>query len=264
MKILVIGDVFGETGRRAISNVLPNLRQEKNIDFVIANAENVTDCKGLSFKHYEELMQSGVDFFTMGNHTWSHSDVYNLLKIKNNIIRPYNIVFDSEFSKYGVGTKIVYLNGKSIRITSLLGQSIRFKNLQLNPFNQLDEIIKHSDKTDFHIIDFHAESTSEKNALFYAFKGKVSAIVGTHTHVQTADDKIKENTAYITDIGLTGPTEGVIGANGDHIVNRLRNLTDQFILHEAKGLFQFCAVILELDEKSKIVNNIERIFIYEE
>lgn len=264
MKILFIGDVFGETGRRAISTILPNLKIEKKINFVIANAENVTDCKGLSIEHYEELMNSGVDFFTMGNHTWSNYDVFNLLKTKNNIIRPYNISFDSEFSKYGTGTKIIYLDNISIRITNLLGQSVKFNNLQINPFTQLDNIIQHSDKTDFHIIDFHAESTSEKNALFYSFKGKVSAILGTHTHVQTADNRIRQNTAYITDIGLTGPSEGVIGAKGDFIVNKLRNLTNKFILHEEKGLFQFCAVILDLDEKNKIVNNIEKIFIYEE
>lgn len=262
MKILILGDVFAKLGRKAVQDILPNLKKEKNIDFVIANAENVTHCKGLILKHYNELMKYGIDFFTMGNHTWSKNDIYDLLQSKNNIIRPYNISNESEYSKFGVGTKLINISNSKIRITNLLGTTVHFKEKIDNPFNALDNIIKNDD-SDFHIIDFHAETTSEKNALFFDFKGKVSAILGTHSHVQTADERIRNNTAYITDIGMTGPSEGVIGAKGDVIVKKFRSIIDTgFKLEQQEGGYQFCCVILTLDEKNKIIEGIERIFIY--
>ncbi len=263
MKILMIGDVFARLGREAIKNELRNIREKENIDFVIANAENATHCKGIILKHYNELMSFGVDFFTMGNHTWNKNDIFDILQSKNNIIRPYNISKESSLSEFGEGTTVVKIKGFNVRITNLLGSSVFFKEKVNNPFHALDEIIA-KDKSDFHIIDFHAETTSEKNALFYDFKGKVTAICGTHSHVQTADERIRSNTAYITDIGMTGPSEGIIGAFGTPIVEKMRfpETIEGFKLEQQDGGYQFCAVIIDIDEKQKIPTSIKRIYIY--
>ncbi len=262
MKILFIGDIFGNTGIRAIKTILPNLKTKYKIDFTIANAENTTMCSGLCIHDYNELMKSGIDFFTMGNHTWKQEDIYELLN-KSNIIRPGNVCNDNKYNYYGVGSKVIYINNLSIRITNLLGNSVYFKKQQTNPFIYLNNLIENNDQTDFHIIDFHAETTSEKNALLYAFKGKVSAIFGTHTHIQTADNKIVNNTAYITDVGSTGSIEGIIGASAEEIINMYFNNQTNFQIKDAGGKFQFCGVILELDELKKIPIKLERIFIYE-
>lgn len=264
MKLLFIGDIFAQTGLRAIKALLPKIRFDHQIDFVIANAENATDCRGLCEKDYHELMNSGVDFFTMGNHTWNHSDIFQLLSTKNNIIRPANININHQFAKVGVGTKIICLKDLKIRITSLMGESIKFpNNLQTNPFFELHKIISDLDAVDFHLVDFHAESTGEKNALFFEFQGQLQAIVGTHTHVQTADNRIRNNTAYITDVGSTGPVDGVIGAKGKNITDKHKHLTTKLIVEEQGGLYQFCAVVIEFDSQNKKVKSIERILIYE-
>ena len=264
MKVLFIGDIFAKTGRRAVQTMLPKIKQEKQIDFVIANAENATHCKGLSAKNYYDLMSYGVDFFTMGNHTWSKKDIYEILETKSNIIRPLNIVNYHDFGQHGCGSREVNINGTTIRITNLMGASVRFNDLQTNPFFALQSIIDTKKPTDFHIVDFHAETTSEKNALFYEFQGKVSAILGTHTHIQTADNRIRNNTAYISDVGSTGPANGIIGGKAEVLIKRFKGEIERFMLEEEGGYFQFCAVILDLDEKNKIVKNIERVLIYEE
>ncbi|MDE6472923.1 MAG: TIGR00282 family metallophosphoesterase [Ureaplasma sp.] len=264
MRIMCIGDIFAKTGRRALRTELLALREKYNIDYVIANAENATHCKGLTVKHYNELMSYGVDFFTMGNHTWNREDVYELLKTKFNIIRPYNIRFDSNYSMYGVGSRIVNFNGIKIRITNLLGESVMFNNKQYSPFEAMDSILESKEECDLHIVDFHAETTSEKNAFFCLYQSKVSLIYGTHTHVQTADERIRENTAFITDVGMTGPSDGIIGAKIVNMIDKFKNNTGRFILEEQVGKYQFCAIIVDFDMKTKTPISIERIYKYEE
>ena len=262
MKILFIGDIFGKTGRRAIKEVLPTLKKQKNIDYVIGNAENTTHCRGLNINHYYELMSYGIDFFTMGNHTWRHNEIFTILDNEKNIIRPANIDINHKFGQIGVGSQIVYIKNIPVRITNLIGESIKMNNLQTNPFIFLNNLVANNEDI-IHIVDFHAETTSEKNALFYDFNGKVTAIFGTHTHIQTSDNKIKNNTAYITDVGSTGPENGVIGAKGANVVNKFKNLTEKFILEEEIGNYKFSAVILEINELTKKPVNLERILIYE-
>ncbi|MDE5617709.1 MAG: TIGR00282 family metallophosphoesterase [Ureaplasma sp.] len=264
MRILFIGDIFGKTGINAIKEILKKIKDENEIDFVIANAENATNCRGLSLEDYLTLNKYGVDFFTMGNHTWNNDDIYNLLITKANIIRPYNINFQDKFNQYGTGSKIIKIKNFNVRITNLLGNSIRFNNIQTNPFKALKEIINFDQlESDFHIVDFHSESTGEKNALFFEFKGKVSAILGTHTHIQTADERIRLGTAFITDIGSTGPSEGILGAKPENVIKYFKNEINHFIIQEDDySNFQFCAVVIDLDEKTKKANSIKRIFIY--
>lgn len=264
MKILFIGDVFAQTGQRAVKELLSKIKSDYHIDYTIANAENATGCRGLSKKDYQSLSDSGVDFFTMGNHTWNNQDIFELLSTKKNIIRPLNIAKEHCYCRSGVGSKILYVGDVKVRITSLIGESIKLRNVQItNPFIELQSLIANSDEVDFHIVDFHAETTSEKNALFYEFNGKVEAIVGTHTHIQTADNRIKNNTAFITDVGSTGPINGVIGAKGEFVVKKFLDNSNKFILEEEGGEYQFCGVVIEYNKLEKKVKSIERILIYE-
>lgn len=260
MKILCIGDIFAKTGRKALQERLMKVKEDNDVDLVIANCENATHCKGLIKKHYEILSSAGIDFFTMGNHTWSKDEIYELLKTKFNIIRPYNIVKSHDFNKYGVGTRIVNVKNKKVRITNLLGLSVYFNNLQTNPFFAMDEVLNEHEKADINIVDMHFETTSEKNAFFYDFKGKITCAFGTHTHVQTADERIEDGTAYITDVGMTGPHEGVIGASGSSIVKRFRNIKSPIRLEEQEGRWQFCYIIVEIDDNTNKAINIKRYF----
>lgn len=262
MNILFIGDIFGEVGKKAINAELDKIKKKYKIDFTIANAENTTLARGLNWNDYNELVSYGIDFFTMGNHTWHKEEIIQILDTRSNIIRPANIVDTEEISKHGIGTKLVNVKGKKIRITNLLGTTVHFKERQTNPFIKMNEILRKKD-WDIHIVDFHSETTSEKNAFFLNFKNRVSAIFGTHTHVQTNDHKIYNNTAYITDVGMTGPMYGVIGAKPDSIINMFKGESDRFRLEEQKGLYQFCAVVLTIDDKTNKPTYLKNIIIYE-
>lgn len=265
INILFIGDISGVMGKKAIKSEVNKLKKELNIDFVIANAENTTLGRGLNWVDYNFLCNNGVDFITMGNHTWHKNEIYEILEQKNNIIRPFNINPQFQQSKYGNGTFVVKIKNTTFRITNLLGSSIELNNLQSNPFIALEKIIflDEYEKTDFHIVDFHSETTSEKNAFFIEYKSKVSAILGTHTHVQTNDYKIVNNTAYITDVGMTGASDGVIGAQPDEIIEKFKGIKNYFKLIEQNTKYQFCAVLLKFDETKKTVYEIKPIYIYE-
>jgi metallophosphoesterase (TIGR00282 family) len=161
------------------------------------------------------------------------------------------------YDKYGVGTRVVKVKNKNIRITNLIGKTVYRFESSPNPFLALDSVVL-EDKSDIHIVDFHAEATGEKNALALDFDGKVSAVLGTHTHVQTADARIlKKGTAYITDAGMTGPFEGVIGAKPEVIIQKQRNDTT-FVLEVASGIYQISYVVLVFDDltnKCKSISN---------
>lgn len=261
MKILFIGDIFGKCGLIALENEIPTLVKEHNIDFIIANAENTSEARGLTYADYKRIIDSGVNFITMGNHTWHKKEIFNIFNQENNIIRPANIAGHEDVASWGIGSKEFKVKNKSLRVTNLIGTSILFNYQQTNPFVELDEILK-INQSDIHIIDFHAETTSEKNAFFLYFKGKVSAVLGTHTHVQTADFKIIDNTFYITDVGMTGPSDGIIGAKPDSIIAKFRGESERFRLEEQIGPYQFSAVILEFDDNN-LPKNITPILKYQ-
>ncbi len=262
MRILFIGDIFAKTGRRAVATELPNLRKDKKIDFVIANGENCTHGKGMIWKHYHELKDAGIDFFTMGNHTWAKPEIFEILKSQNDIIRPYNIKQMHEYAMCGVGSRVVTIKGKQVRITNLLGQTVACWDIQTNPFVALQEIIKNDD-SDIHFVDMHTETTSEKNAFLMQFNGQVATLVGTHTHIQSADERIYNNTAYLSDAGMTGPHNGIIGAKPEAVLKRFWNPNERFILEEAKGPYQLNGVIIEYDDVTNIPIKIERVNIVE-
>ncbi|MGL4768845.1 MAG: TIGR00282 family metallophosphoesterase [Mycoplasmoidaceae bacterium] len=261
MKILFIGDISGDDGKIAIAKNVLELRKKYAIDFVIANGENTSFGRGLIKTDYEYLKVCGIDFLTMGNHTWFHkNEIAEILKNKD-IIRPLNLNAKEKISQYGKGTRVVNVNGKSIRITNLIGSSVHFHDYQTNPFQTLEELLNQVESTDLHIIDFHCETTSESNAFFLNFKGRVSAILGTHTHVATNDYKIRDETAYITDVGMTGNQDGVIGAKPEDIISVFKGEKERFKLETISGNYQFNSVLLEFKNNKPI--SIEPIIIYE-
>ncbi|MBE6124090.1 MAG: TIGR00282 family metallophosphoesterase [Erysipelotrichaceae bacterium] len=257
MKILFIGDVFGKGGRNAVKKFLPQILEEEAIELVICNGENLSHGKGILPRHYEEMMDVGVDFFTTGNHAFAKKEGNTLFESEDNIIRPKNI----KEEKPGVGTREFDVNGTLIRVTNLLGTCFINELDPYNAFLELESVVSEN-KASIHIVDFHAEATAEKQALAYAFDGKVSAILGTHTHIQTADERIlKGGTAYITDVGMCGSYNSVIGSEKKEVLERF--------VTEQKTRFQvddradmFCAVLMDIDDKTGKAKSIERIYIH--
>ncbi len=215
--ILFLGDIVGRPGRELVRQVLPALKKEVQADIVIANAENATHGKGLSKSHFHQLLDAGIDVMTLGNHYAAQPEIKQYLPDTLALIRPENLM--TPFP--GVGTSVYQVKGKSLRVTNLLGQAFMHETV-FNPFDRLQAILQTFTPTDLHFVDFHAEATGEKMAFAYAFDGKLTAIVGTHTHIQTADERILPlGTAYITDVGMCGPYQSVLGVKKEIIIQRL-------------------------------------------
>ena len=254
MKILAVGDIVGENGVKKLKEVLPKLKESKNIDFCIVNAENSAGGMGITTKIFHELLDLNIDVITMGNHTWGKKDIFTFIDHPK-LIRPAN------YSKgvVGKGYGIYQCKGKKIAVINLIGRT-DMNVLSENPFLVVEEIINKIEKTvDMIIVDFHAEATAEKIAMGYFLDGKVTAIYGTHTHVQTADERVLNNgTAYITDIGMTGPKNSVIGMNVEASVKRfLTSLPERYKLAEGDCMLNGC--IIEINDENCQVVSINRI-----
>ncbi|RIV17022.1 TIGR00282 family metallophosphoesterase [Mycoplasmopsis gallopavonis] len=250
LKLLFIGDIFGKPGIETVKNLLPKLIKEHNLDFVIAQGENATGRKGLSYQDYQELSQAGVNCFTMGNHVWANQEIFDFIDHEN-IVRPFNI---SETYR-GLGTKVFKIESKNLtlRVTSIMG--ITFNPL-LRPWEQeyADNFFDAADRllethpADFDFIDFHGETTSEKHVFALYLDGQVDAVCGTHTHVQTNDYKVLPNgTCYISDAGMTGPENSAIGANFQEVYEKMR-FDSKKPFKVSPNLTQFNSVILELNQ----------------
>lgn len=251
-KILFIGDIFAKVGREACFKQIPLLKKKYKVDFVIANAENCTHGRSLNLQHYEQLSNCGIDVFTMGNHTYDHMYVFETLEKADKIVRPLNIVCSTKEGKIGCGSKVFICKKRKICITNLVSTQCfnRFKTT--NPFQTFEDLLrKQKQKYDLHIVDFHAETTSEKKAFLLSFANKVSAIIGTHSHVQTSDAQIYKNTFFITDVGMTGPKEGIIGAKPDEIIELFFNKRTKFHMEPATGPYQFNAVLMTFSKNNK-------------
>ena len=253
MRILAIGDIFGKTGRKVIGNYLPKLKKDKQIDLVIANVENTTHGKGISYKHYLELKTQGIDIMTSGNHIFALQETRKYIKEVPDLLRPLN----SNPYHPGPGSILINVKGKKIRITNLLGTNFMPLAAE-NPYFVLEKLLFLKD-CDIHLVDFHAEATAEKIALAWYYDGKISALWGTHTHVQTADERIlPQGTAFITDLGMSGPQGGIIGAQPEIIIQRAKyGLSAKMAPYEDKG--QFNGVIFDFDDISNKVVNIQRV-----
>lgn len=255
MNILVIADIVGRPGRRAIKGLLPGIQKEHNIDFIIANAENAAGGRGLTRQVLNELLNSGIDVLTMGNHVWDNKEIYSFVDDEFRLVRPIN------FPPYCPGQGYhIYTGGINKKIAVINAMGRVFLSPLDCPFRgiekALQEIQKHSDII---IIDFHAEATSEKLALGYYFDGKVTAVLGTHTHIQTADERILPGgTAYITDLGMTGPQESILGMDKDMVINKII-YQRPVRLEVAGGTAILQGVILSIDDNNNQVQKIDRI-----
>lgn len=234
MKILYCGDIVGRAGRNAITKHINGLKDKYKLDSVIINGENATHGFGLSKSNAEELLNSGVDAITTGNHIWQQRDIYPFLDESKKIIRPINYPDNLP----GKGYQIIEVNGKKILITQVLGRLFMPPiNSITNPLDNLLKLYTLGKNIDAILVDIHAEATSEKLALGYYLDGKVSLVAGTHTHVPTADARIlPQGTGYITDVGMCGDFESILGFEPETPVERLaEKLTSQNRLSPSNG-----------------------------
>lgn len=255
MKVLFIGDIFGKPGREILIDYLPNIKKEFDIDFCIANGENVAHGRGITEKTSKSLFKAGVDLFTSGNHLWDQRDAMSFLDWEHRILKPAN------YPKKAFGSEYLIINndqGNSLGVFNLSGQA--FMGSANSFFETADYLINIiSKETDSILVDFHAEATAEKRALGHYLDGRISAIVGTHTHIQTADEEILSNgTAYITDVGMTGPHDSVIGVKKEIILKKMS--TGMPIKYEiASTGIQINAVVIEIDDHTGDAISIERL-----
>ncbi|HTZ11777.1 MAG TPA: TIGR00282 family metallophosphoesterase [Candidatus Margulisiibacteriota bacterium] len=246
MKILFIGDIVGSPGREAVKRLLPKLKEEYLLDFVIANAENAAGGSGITSKVAQDLFESGVDVLTSGDHIWKKSEIFELIKQEERILRPVNFPEGAP----GRGAALFKTKGgKKIGVINVNGRV--FMEALESPFKTVLKAQEDlSSGTKIIIVDIHAEATSEKIALGWYLDGKVSAILGTHTHVQTADEKIlPQGSAYITDVGMTGPLRSVIGRRIENVLERfLTSIPVKFEVAEEDIRLQ--GAVVEIDERS--------------
>lgn len=260
MKTLFMGDIVGKTGRDAIKKLLPNLVSMYKIDLVIANGENAAGGFGITESIAQELFGLGIDVITTGNHVWDKKEAVSYLSKENRVLRPLNYP-QGPHGAPGYGSVVVETSsGIKAAIINVSGRV--FMNLFECPFRTAKaETERLKAETDTIFIDLHAEATSEKVAFGYYMDGLVSAVVGTHTHVQTADEKILPGgTAYITDVGMTGPHTSVIGIEKEQIIERfLYHMPMKYEVAGGKGLL--CAVVIETDDKTGKATAIQRLML---
>lgn len=260
MRLLMIGDIVGRSGRRAIKVNISDLKREFELDLVIANGENAAGGKGITREVAQELFSTGVDILTMGNHVWDIKEAHEYINRETRIIRPANYPPGTP----GFGSNVFETRRKvKIAVINLAGRV--FLDALDCPFRKADEILARTKGiAQVVVVDFHAEATSEKVALGWYLAGRVSAVVGTHTHVQTADERILPGgTAYITDLGMTGPLNSVLGVKKEIIIEKFRSQLPQRF-EVASGPFQFNGVIIDIDEYTGEANSIQRVQNYEE
>lgn len=253
MKILAIGDIIGSPGRTYVKENLSSIKKEYNVDFIIANGENSSGGLGMNLKSATELFDVGINAITLGNHTWRKKEILKVID-DNRVVRPINYLEGTP----GAGYRFFNFNEKRILIINALGRI--YMDPVSNPYVTVKNAINTlSENADIIIVDFHAEATSEKKAMGFLLDGKVNLVFGTHTHVQTADDEIlPKGTAYITDIGMTGPKDSIIGADKSVVINSfLTEIPEKRPV--AGGECIFNGIVIEIDDKTNKTISITRI-----
>lgn len=243
MRILFVGDVYMAPGRKAFVKYYESIKNEYKPQFVIVNGENIADGNGITADIYRDLMAAGVNAITLGNHAYTRRDAVEVLKLPN-IVRPAN------YGKGAAGREYltVDFNGRKITVVNLLGRVFMRDQID-NPFTRIDEILA-TVKSDYWIVDFHAEATSEKIAMGLYLDGRVDAVVGTHTHVPTADaTRLPKGTLYVTDVGMTGVRYGVIGGQVVQGIRKFLTGVPEGVVPEPLGPLQFNALFLDLAQK---------------
>jgi 2',3'-cyclic-nucleotide 2'-phosphodiesterase len=256
-RALLLGDIVGKPGRRALAAALPKLLAERSIDVVIANAENAAGGSGISPDIVEELRALGVDVVTMGDHIYRKKEVVPLLASSDRILRPANLAAEAVGRGY---TIVESQSGFPFAVISLLGRT--FMKPADCPFHAIDRILAEiGDRTRLVFLDMHAEATSDKVAMGWYLDGRATAVVGTHTHIQTADERVlPKGTAYITDLGMTGPYDSVLGRRKEKVLQAL--LTDMPIFFDvATGDLRVCGVLVTADTQTGRASAVERVMI---
>ena len=256
MNVLAVGDIVGQVGVNYYEKTISSIKKEFNIDFIVVNGENSERGSGINKAIFNTLISCGADVVTMGNHTWGKKDIFSFIDDEIRLIRPANYAEEL----VGRGYTILECKGKKIGIINLIGRVDMGGSFDC-PFKKADKIIGELKQkgTEIIIIDFHAEATAEKIALGYYLKEKATIVFGTHTHVQTNDDKIYDTgMGYITDIGMTGPKNSIIGMDKDAALKRfLTQIPERYQVAEGEGMLN--AVIFQIDDNTNKVTNIIKI-----
>lgn len=257
MKVLFIGDIVGKPGQEYTRAKLKEVVRDQRIDLVVANGENATHGRGLNYPSAEYLYDAGVEIITLGNHTWDQREITSFIDEDERIVRPANFPEGTP----GRGYTVCKVRGKQVLVINVMGRT--FLSQLDCPFRKVDAILADHREVKHVIVDMHAETTSEKLAMGWYLDGRVSAVLGTHTHVQTSDERIlPRGTAYITDVGMVGPRDGILGMDRDLVIQRM--LTHMPVRFQvADGGRQFCAVSMEFDDETGKARSIERIMIPE-
>ncbi|MBB6452849.1 hypothetical protein HNQ94_001295 [Salirhabdus euzebyi] len=257
MKILFIGDVVGSLGRDMVKEHLPSLKNKYRPDVVIVNGENAAHGKGINEKIYRNFLEWGANVVTLGNHAWDKKEVFEFIDDAAYLVRPAN------FPEGTPGKGITYYKAGKKELAVINAQGRTFMPPLDDPFRVVEVLVTEAKKrTPFIFVDFHAEATSEKQAMGWFLDGKVSSVVGTHTHVQTADERILPNgTAYISDVGMTGPYDGILGVKREDVIRRfLTSLPVRFEIPD-EGRKQLSGVVININKDSGLAQKIERIMI---
>ncbi|PSR29754.1 MAG: TIGR00282 family metallophosphoesterase [Sulfobacillus thermosulfidooxidans] len=256
MKVLLVGDVVGKVGRRMLKSAIPIIKAENGVTLVVANGENAAGGNGLTHEIMDDLLASGVDVLSSGNHIFDKKEVLEFLDDVPALLRPLNLPVGTP----GHGYVVTGIHGIPVAVINLAGRA--FMPFQYDdPFVAIDRVLDSlAPEVRVILVDFHAETTSEKAALAWYLDGKVSVVVGTHTHVQTADERIlPQGTAFITDLGMTGPRDSVIGVKTELVIQKLK--TQMPVRFDtATGPGQFGGLIVDIDEQSGRAREVKRIF----
>jgi 2',3'-cyclic-nucleotide 2'-phosphodiesterase len=247
LRLLFLADVFGSAGRRAVEERLPALREELGADFCIVNGENAADGRGLTPRLADRLLTAGADVITLGNHVWARDELAAYLAQSERVIRPANVATGSPGRALAVGQTA---DGTPVAVANLMG--LLFLDVPVGPFEVLDELVDEARRrAKVVVVDFHAEATSEKMAVARWLDGRVTAVIGTHTHVQTSDARIQPGgTAAITDAGMTGPHDSVIGVEAELAIRRMRTgMPVRF--RPAEGGVRLEGVVVDCDEDGR-------------
>lgn len=258
MKILMVGDICGRTGRTALLKYLPGIKKENNIDIAIVNGENSASGRGITKRTLDEIYRAGADIVTSGNHIWDKKEVVNFIDDEPFLIRPANYPEPAP----GKGYCLYPFKAKNIGVINLSGRS--FMPPMDCPFQKIDHILKKiKNECQIIILDFHAETTSEKIAMGWYLDGRATCVFGTHTHVQTADEQIlPQGTAYITDLGMVGPRDSVLGMKKDAVLERFK-YGRPVRFEAAEGPAVFSAMIIDVDDQTSKTTAVKRILINE-
>ncbi|MGM9924057.1 MAG: TIGR00282 family metallophosphoesterase [Bacillus sp. (in: firmicutes)] len=260
MKLLFIGDVVGSPGRDMVQQYLPKLKDKYKPHIVVVNGENAAAGRGITEKIYRQFLEWGANAVTLGNHVWDHKEIFEFIDDAKNIVRPAN------FPEGAPGTGLTYIRWNAIQVAVINLQGRVFMPPLDCPFAVAEKLVEEARKvTPLIFVDFHAEATSEKQAMGWFLDGKVSAVVGTHTHVQTADQRIlPKGTAYLSDVGMTGPYDGILGMTREPIIQRFLNSMPARHTVPKDGRAQLSAVLIDIDEKTGTARKIDTIQINED